>query len=116
MRHIDYRHRHFVSLFLMAGLALTQVSCQPACQKMEPTIICRLPTHRISTLPSAFPPLSSEERQQEWAKELLMGDAFAKECDFYRAITCYKRALILLPSCEESALSNYTTTSPFATI
>ena len=85
----------------MAGLALTQVSCQPACQKIEPTVVCTLPTHRISSLPSAFPSLSSEESQQEWAKELLMGNAFAKECDFYRAITCYKRALILLSPCEK---------------
>lgn len=84
----------------MAGLALTQVGCQPACKKMEPIIVCRLPVHRINTLPSAFPPLSPMERELEWAKELLMGDVFAKECDFYRAITCYKRALILLSTDE----------------
>jgi tetratricopeptide (TPR) repeat protein len=89
----------FVSLFLMVGLALTHVSCQPACQKIEPILICPLPTYRISTLPSAFPDFSPDERKQEWIKELIMGDTFAKECDFYRAITCYKRALILLP-CE----------------
>jgi len=87
-----------ISLFLIAGLALTQVGCQPACQKMEPVITCPLPVHRLSTLPSAFSPLSAEEREQEWAKELMIGDVFAKECDFYRAITCYKRALILLPT------------------
>lgn len=92
--------KFFVSFFLMAGLALTQVSCRPACQKMEPVIVCQLPAYRIHTLPSAFPSLSPAERQQEWARELLMGDVFAKECDFYRAITCYKRALILLPPCE----------------
>jgi tetratricopeptide (TPR) repeat protein len=49
------------------------------------------------SLPSAFPPLSQEEAQQEWAKELLIGEAFAREFDLYRAITCYKRALILMP-------------------
>ena len=92
--------QYVVSLFLMAGVALTQVGCQSICQKMEPVIICQLPTDRIETLPSAFPCLSPIERQQEWIKELLMGNAFAKECDFYRAITCYKRALVLLPACE----------------
>jgi tetratricopeptide (TPR) repeat protein len=91
-------HNSFVSFLLMAGLALMQVSCQPTtCQKMEPVIVCQLPAYRINTLPSAFPSLSPVERQQEWGKELLMGDTFAKEYDFYRAITCYKRALILLP-------------------
>jgi tetratricopeptide (TPR) repeat protein len=84
----------------MVGLALSQVSCQTACRQMEPTIICPVPAHRISTLPSGFAFFSPEEQTQEWAKELLLGDAFAKESDFYRAITCYKRALILLPSCE----------------
>ncbi len=88
----------FISLLLMMGLALIQISCQPICHKMEPTILCPLPVHRIATLPSAFPSLSEDECQQEWAKELLMGDVFAREWDLYRAITCYKRAQILLPS------------------
>ncbi len=89
----------FVSLFLMVGLALTIVGCQPICQEQafEPLIPSPLPIHRLETLPSAFPCLSLEEEQQEWAKELIIGNAFAKECDFYRAITSYKRALILLP-------------------
>lgn len=38
-----------------------------------------------------------EERQQPWAQELLVGEAFGEELDFYRAITAYKRALILMP-------------------
>ena len=72
--------------------------CVPSCpQKMEPVIICTPSTHQISQLSSPFPPLSSEEKQQEWGKELLIGDVFAREWDLYRAITCYKRALILIP-------------------
>jgi hypothetical protein len=100
MRIFKFWCTQFVSTFLMAVLTLTNVSCQPACQKMEPIIVCPVPAHRMSTLPSAFPRLTPEERKQEWAKELLMGDAFGKECDFYRAITCYKRAIILLPPFE----------------
>lgn len=96
---LKYCPKHFVSLFLMAGLALTQVSCQPVCQKMEPIITCQLASDRISYQPSAFPCLTSEEENQLWAQELLIGNHFAKEGDFYRAITCYKRALVLLPSC-----------------
>lgn len=86
-----------VSFVMIIGILLLQVSCQPACMKMEPTILCPVPIERISCLPSAFPPLSEEERPQEWARELLIGDAFAREWDLYRAITSYKRALILIP-------------------
>lgn len=96
---LKFCSKHIVSLFLMTGLALTQIGCQPVCQKIEPTINCNIPSNRISTQPSAFPSFASDENNQEWAKELLIGDTFAKECDFYRAITCYKRALVLLPSC-----------------
>jgi len=87
----------FVSLFLMVGVALTHISCQPACPPFEPFITCQIPDYRIQTMPSAFPPLSDNESNQAWARELLMGDVFARECDLYRAITCYKRAQILLP-------------------
>lgn len=87
----------FVSLFLRVALVLALVSCQTTHQKMEPEITCPLPCSRINHLPSAFPTLSCEERQQAWGNELMMGNAFARECDFYRAITCYKRALILIP-------------------
>ena len=86
-----------ISLILIVGLALTNLSCQPICQKMEPIVTCPYPSFRMSTLPSAFDPLTPNELDQEWAKELLIGDVFARECDFYRAITSYKRALILLP-------------------
>lgn len=82
-------------VLLLAGLILG--SCQPVCRQMEPSIPSPLPDYEISVMPSAFPPLTEEEREQDWAKELLIGDAFAKECDFYRAITAYKRALILHP-------------------
>lgn len=93
------KNQSFTSLFLIISLAFTQVSCQQTCQKMEPIITCQIPTQRINSMPSAFSSLSKDEYQQEWAKELIIGDAFAKECDFYRAITSYKRALILLPPC-----------------
>lgn len=89
-----------IFLILLVGLGLLQVSCQPVCHQMEPTLNCPLPSYEIGVLPSAFPPLTEEERQKEWAKEILIGDAFGKECDFYRAITAYKRALILLPKIE----------------
>lgn len=100
MKMVKSLQKHFAFLFLIGGLALTHVGCRHTCQKMEPVIVCQLPTYRISSLPSSFPVISSTERQQEWAKELLIGDCFARESDFYRAITSYKRALILLPPSE----------------
>jgi tetratricopeptide (TPR) repeat protein len=90
----------FVSLLLMVGLALIHMSCQPTCHSFDPVITCQTPTIRIETNPSAFPPFSENERNQEWATEIRMGNAFAKESDFYRAITCYKRAQVLLPADE----------------
>lgn len=44
-----------------------------------------------------FPPLTCEELIQDWGKEMRIALAFAKECDYYRAITTFKRALVLLP-------------------
>jgi hypothetical protein len=56
------------------------------------------PSPRVTErLPSPFPPLSPEEREEEWGKELYLGLHFAHEFDLYRAITCYKRALFLCP-------------------
>jgi hypothetical protein len=63
---------------------------------MEPVIYCTFSPQTITDLPSAFSSLSSEEKDEAWAQELIIGDVFAAEWDLYRAITSYKRALILL--------------------
>lgn len=89
--------KNCISLLLIVGLALTQIGCQTTSHSFEPLITCPLPSYRIGVMPSAFPPLNEKENGEEWAKELIIGDTFGKECDFYRAITAYKRALILLP-------------------
>src|SRR5664279_4354323 len=47
--------------------------------------------------PSAFPPLNSEECHSDWGKELRIAYVFAAEQDYYRAITGFKRSLVLLP-------------------
>ena len=60
--------------------------------------ICFIPTERlVASWPSPFPPLTTEERKEDWAQELQMGKAFAKELDLFRAITCFKRAGFLSP-------------------
>lgn len=70
--------------------------CQSNCKILEPEI-CYIPQQRqIESLPSAFATLSPFELSQDWGKELRIGDAFAREFDLYRAITSYKRALVLI--------------------
>lgn len=94
---MKYKLQNLFRSSLYLGLALACTSCQLTKCQLEPVIVYTPPT-RSAEMPSAFAPLSDEERQQEWSKELLIGDAFAREWDLYRAITAYKRALILLPS------------------
>lgn len=75
-------------LFVLCG-------CQANSHLLEPSISYSPPTCLVETLPSAFPPITPKEMRQEWAKELIIANNFAMEIDFYRAITAYKRALIL---------------------
>ena len=65
----------------------------------EPEIVYYPSTWTIDNLPSPFPPLTQEERETEWGRELFIGLQFAREFDLYRAITCYKRAAFIAPSC-----------------
>lgn len=81
---------HFMFLFLMT-------SCHPNSMILEPTICYEPQRRQIEDLPKVFENLSPEERSQDWGKELLIANQFAHEFDLYRAITCYKRALYLLP-------------------
>ncbi len=68
---------------------------------LQPQISYSPPAALVALLPSAFPPLSKEERRQEWARELFIAEHFAREADWYRAITSYKRAGFLLPNAFE---------------
>lgn len=82
---------------LIAAASLFLAGCASNSCLLEPEI-CYIPQQRhIASLPSAFPKITKEELRQEWAKELLLGQMFARELDLYRAITCYKRALFLIP-------------------
>lgn len=83
----------------LLGLLLTLSSCVTSASKdiLQPKITYSADPYKIQSLPSAFSPLSEEEKAEGWSKEYILGHAFAKEMDLYRAITCYKSALILLP-------------------
>lgn len=81
---------------LILIMSLTE-SCTFSSTKIEPTF-CFEPTKGdLKSLPSAFPPLTHSELSQEWGRELLIGQHFGKDLDLYRAITAFKRALILIP-------------------
>lgn len=92
---INFYNRHICWLL---SLAIMCVGCQSNKSVLEP-VICYSPQQRlIERLPSPFKPLTTEELSQDWGKELFMARAFAREMDLYRALTCFKRALFLLPS------------------
>lgn len=90
------------TLSLLAALSLIASGC---CQKnsclLEPSISFIPQKSAIDRLPSAFEPLTSEELQQDWGRELLIGENFAREFDLYRAITAFRRAEILIPNALE---------------
>lgn len=86
----------YVIVLLLVCLSLT--GCKTTTCELEPNIVY-VPTERqITSLPTPFEKLAKEDLRQEWAREVYIGLHFASELDFYRAITAFKRALIILPS------------------
>lgn len=86
----------YTPLILAAAIAMLSVSCFRFGEKIEPQVSYTVEDRYLRNLPPAFPPLSSEEADTQWGSEYLIAKHFAKELDLYRAITNYKRALILL--------------------
>lgn len=85
-----------ISILIIAA-ALFCCGCQRTCEEFEPGI-CYHPTPCVfEGKPSAFPPLTEQERISDWGKQLRLAYAFAKEQDYYRAITGFKSALVFLP-------------------
>lgn len=82
----------YLFLFIFAFLT----GCVPK-HRFEPQVTYFPKQRTIHSLPSAFPSLSPAECKEDWGKELMIGMAFAKDFDLYRAITCFKRSTILLP-------------------
>jgi tetratricopeptide (TPR) repeat protein len=82
-------------------LSIFLLGCQPTKCDFEPEICFVPPPFCIEKLPTPFPPLTLVERSQEWGKELFLGKSFAKEMDLYRALTCFKSALYLIPRTHE---------------
>jgi tetratricopeptide (TPR) repeat protein len=85
--------------FLILCLLLC-ASCYRVSDRINPCVSSPLQEQHFEQLQSAFPPLSYEERSSDWGREMVIAKAFADELDLYRAVSTYKRALILLPSKE----------------
>lgn len=76
------------------------MGCSTCPPPFEPMIWYTPPHSFIQSLPSPFKPLSRDELQTLWGKELYLGLRFSEEGDGYRAITAFKSSLYLLPKRE----------------
>lgn len=85
----------FLRAFIL--ICITLVGCQKNSNILEPNICYSIPQRVVEKLPSAFDPLSEDELVEDWGKQLYLGRKFARELDLYRALTCFKSALFLIP-------------------
>ena len=81
---------------VLCALCLLLSGCSLPQDKLAPRIHTTPTTQKLSALPTAFPPLTSEEAASSWGMELFLGEYFARRGDFYRAITSYTRGLALI--------------------
>ncbi|MCB1085118.1 MAG: tetratricopeptide repeat protein [Chlamydiia bacterium] len=89
---------------LLLSLGLLSVGCYRVPERIEPEVNYSVQDKYLKSLPSAFPPLSGEEKREPWGQEYMIGQRFAENLDLYRAITTFKRAEILLPPGQVSRL------------
>jgi TM2 domain-containing membrane protein YozV len=92
----------YKTLFLV--LIVLAAACTRVPDQIEPALNHSVQDRYLRSLPSPFPPLSEEERAQDWGREMLIGRSFAKQLDLYQAITAFKRAEILIPPDNTSRL------------
>lgn len=87
-----------LQVFLGIVTLLFLCSCHSKSTILEPHLDYTPQKKQFAQLSSDFPPLEAAERQTAWGQELLLGCGFAKDFDLFRAITCFKRALFLMPT------------------
>jgi len=85
---------HF--LFLALCMVLT-TACYKVSHDIDPQFCYAVQDRYIKQLPKNFSTLSEQERKEEWGKEYLIAQNFAREIDLYRAITTFKRSEFLCP-------------------
>jgi len=84
-------------LFFGTAVLFTSCTAFKPIDPIEPHVWCGVPECMAEKLPPPFADLSQDELRTSWGKEYFIGQAFAREADYYRAITAYKRAIILIP-------------------
>ena len=89
--------RRFCYLWLLIALS----ACYRVPDNLDPKINSTIQDQSLLKLSNAFPPLTPLEKGTDWGKEMMIASCFAKELDLYRAVSTYKRALILIPSDEK---------------
>lgn len=72
-------------------------SCHRNREPLQPQMNFVVHDRYLQQLPAPFAPLPDEEKREDWGKEYLIGMVFAHQLDFYRAITAFRRAEILIP-------------------
>jgi tetratricopeptide (TPR) repeat protein len=71
--------------------------CFPRNQPIRPRLEYTPQKKDFRDLPAPFPALLPHEQNTDWGREYRLGIGFARDFDLYRAITSFKRALLLLP-------------------
>jgi tetratricopeptide (TPR) repeat protein len=83
-------------LYLTIFLTLV-CSCYRVPDRLDPRVSYQLQDQHLHGLSSAFSPLSPQERNTDWGREIVIARCFAGELDLYRAVSTFKRALFLIP-------------------
>ncbi|GAB4234951.1 MAG: hypothetical protein Tsb0021_14380 [Chlamydiales bacterium] len=92
---------HFLKTASIMILLWLLTACHENAILLEPNVYYAPQERFIQSLPEEFGQLNTDELRTEWGKEMRIGNTFAKELDLYRAITSFKRALVLIPSNEK---------------
>lgn len=87
----------WVRFFTLSFLMILLTGCVQSQICFSPNLDLCPPSASFDRYPDCFPPLSEEEFESAWGRELAIGLSLAKEQEFYRAITAFKRSLVLIP-------------------
>ena len=85
----------FIKLFAALFLITSVTACTHN-EEIKPNLSYTAPARFYEGLPSAFTPLTAEEKRTDWGKELLIASSLGREQDLFRAVTGFKRARIFL--------------------
>lgn len=97
------KNKTFTAFFILAALLILTglASCYHVPNKIEPRLSYECKIQELKSLSNTFAPLTPAEKSSDWGKEYLIGLAFAKKLDLYRAISTLERADILISAEKE---------------